>query len=148
MTRPSELFAFSATVLLVFSFLSRLLPSQAGISIRLRNVGYVFPPSTAFLVMGSFLCFFAAIYSLWPLHMNNKAATWHYWVTITAIVAFWACFYLFALEASRESTLTERQTAALFGQFASMGVILFAQAIFVVNLTLAVVRLRHPGSSY
>jgi hypothetical protein len=147
-TRPSELFAISAAVLLGLSFLSRLSPGQAGISIAVRNVGYVFPPSTVFLAMASFLCFFAAISSRWPLSLNNRAAVWHYWITAAAIAAFWFCFYFFAFHATRESDLTVRQTAALLGQFISMMVILLAQTIFVANLAFAVVRFQNFNASH
>ena len=143
--RPSELFAISAAVLVVFSFLSRLLPTQSGVSINLRSVVYGFSPSTVCLGMASLLCFFAAIYSIWPLPMNYRVGLWHYWITALAIVAFWTSFYLFAFHALPSSSLTVYQTIALFGQFVSIIVIVLAQAIFVVNLTLAIVRLRHPA---
>ncbi len=147
MTPPSELFAVSAAVLLVCSFLCRLLQIQTGVSIVVHKVGYVFPPSTIFLVMASFLCFFAATYSLWPVPLGNKAAAWHYWITATAIAAFWFCFYFFAFKAPQESSLSSYQTGALFGLFASAIGILLAQAIFVVNLIFAVVRLRRLSVS-
>jgi hypothetical protein len=147
MPRPSELFAITAAVLLASSFLSRFLHIQTDVSIVVHEAGYVFPPSTVFLVMASFLCFFAATYSLWPLPLNNKAAAWHYWITTAAIAAFWLCFYFFAFKAPRESGLGLYQTAALLGQFVSVIVILLAQAIFVVNLILALVRLRRLSAS-
>ncbi len=146
MARPSELFAISATVLLVLSFLSRLSPSHAGVSISLRRIGYVFPPSTVFLVMAMFLCFFSVIYSLWPLPLNVKAAFWHYWCTAVAIAAFWVCFYFFALHVPRDSNSTVSQTLVLFGQSVSMMMILLAQTIFVVNLFLAVGQFRHSST--
>jgi hypothetical protein len=99
-------------VLLGLSFLSRLSLGQAGISIAVRTVGYGFPPSTVFHAMAWFLSFFAAIYSRWPLSLNNRAAVWHYWITAAAIAAFWFCFHFFAFHAPRESDLTVRQTAA------------------------------------
>jgi hypothetical protein len=143
--RPSELFAISAAVLLVFSFVSRLLPTQSGVSIHLGSMVYGFPPSTVCLAMASLLCFFAAIYAIWPLPMNYSVGLWHYWITVLAIVAFWTSFYLFTFHALRSSNLSMYQTIALFGQFVSIIVIVLVQAIFVVNLTLAIVRLRHPA---
>ncbi len=143
--RPSELFAISAAVLLLFSFLSRLLATQSGVSITLGNVAYSFPPSAVCLWMASLLGFFAAVYSFWPLPMSHRVGLWHYWVTALAIVAFWTSFYLFAFHALPSSNLTMYQTILLFGQFVSMIFIVLAQVIFVVNLTLAIVRFRHPA---
>lgn len=144
-SRPSDLFAISAAALLIFSFLSRLLASPTGVSITLWNVGYVFSPSTVSLVMASLLCFFAAIYAIWPLPMNPTAGLWHYWITVLAIAAFWISFYLFTFHSLPSSNLTLYQTVALFGQFLSTMVIVLAQAIFVVNLMSAMVRLRRPA---
>jgi hypothetical protein len=96
--------------------------------------------------MATFLCFFSVIYSLWPLPMNVKAAFWHYWCTVIAIAAFWACFYFFALHVPRDSNVTLPQTTTLFGQFVSMIIILLAQAIFVVSLILAAAQLRHSST--
>jgi hypothetical protein len=146
-TSPSDLFAISAAVLLVLSFLSRLPGSRAGVSTTLHSVGYVFSPSTVFLVMASFLCFFAAVYSVWPLPMNQKAGIWHYWTTAVAIAAFWVCFFLFAFRVSPDSILTPYGKAALLGQFGSMIVILLAQTIFVVNLIFAVGHFWHFSAS-
>jgi hypothetical protein len=144
-SRPSELFAISAAVLLVFSFLSRLLPTQSQVSIRLQSVVYGFPPSTVCLAMASLLLFFAAIYATWPLPMDYRIGLWHYWITALAIAAFWGSFYLCAFHAPTRSSLTSFQTVALFGQFVSIMVIALAQGIFVANLTLAIIRLRHPA---
>src|SRR6267154_5247591 len=121
-SRPSELFAISAALLLGFSFLSRLASSRAGISIALHSVGYVFPPSTVFLVMASFFCFFATIYATWPPHMNPKAGAWHYWIAAVGITAFWVCFYLCAFNFVPVSNLGPYSTAAFFGQFISVAV--------------------------
>ncbi len=140
--RPSELFAISAAALLAFSFLSRFLPTQNFVGIHLRSVVYAFSPSTVCLAMASLLCFFAAIYSIWPLPMNYRVGLWHYWITALAIVAFWASFYLFIFHPLPSSNLAP---IALFGQLVSTIVIVLAQAIFVVNLTYAIVRLRHPA---
>jgi hypothetical protein len=144
-TRPSELFAISATVLLLFSFLSRLLATQSSLSITVGSVAYAFPPSTVSLIMASLLCFFAAIYSIWPLPLNPTAAVWHYWITAFAMAAFWACFYFFAFHVLRDSKITPVQTIALFGQFVSLIVVAFAQTIFVGNLVFTVVQLRLSG---
>jgi hypothetical protein len=92
--------------------------------------------------MASFLCFFAAIYSIWPLPMNYSAALWHYWITVLAVATFWASFYLFAFHAFPNSKVTPYREVALFGQFVSIIVIALAQTIFVGNLIFAAVRLR------
>jgi hypothetical protein len=143
--RPSDLFAISAAALLLFSFLSRILASPTGVSVTLGNVGYVFSPSTVSLVMASLLCFFAAVYAIWPLPMNPTAGLWHYWITVLAIAAFWISFYLFAFHALPRSNLTLCQPVALFGQFVSIIVIVLAQGIFFVNLMSAIVRLKRPA---
>jgi hypothetical protein len=140
-TRPSELFAVSAAVLLMLSFLSRFPAKQALFSVTVRNTGYGFPPSAVFLVMASVLCFAAAVYAIWPLQMNMKAGIWHYWVTVVGIATFWMCFYSFPLNESGSNT--SYRLAMLLGQLMSLGVILLAQAIFVANLLFAVVRLRN-----
>jgi hypothetical protein len=140
--RPSDLFAVSAALLLVFSFLSRLFASQASVSIHLHKVAYAFSPSTLYIVMASFLCFFAAVYSIWPLSMNVKAATWHYWTTVAGIAVFWGCFYLFVVYFSPGSRPSTLLTAVLLAQAGAVTLVLLAQMIFVVNLTVAVIRLR------
>jgi hypothetical protein len=143
-TRPSELFAASAALLLVFSFLQRLSASLAGVSIHLHKVVYVFSPGTLCIVMASFLCFFAAVYSIWPLLINAKAATWHYWTTAAGIAIFWVCFYLFAVYFSPGSRPSTFVTSVLLAQAVSVIFVLLAQMIFVVNLSLVIVRLIHP----
>ena len=145
MTRTSELFAISTAALLILSFLSRFSANQGGISIQLRNVAYVLPPSTVCLIMASLLCFSAAVYSLWPLPMNLKAGTWHFWSTAVAIAAFSACYYLFALRLEPVAGFESYKKAALLGLFSSLILGALAQIVFVVNLMLAVVRLPHPG---
>ena len=146
-TRPSELFAISAVVLLVLSFLSRLQARQTLLSINVGNTGYGFPPSTVFLAMASLLCLSATIYAIWPLRMNLKAGVWHYWMTAIPIAVYWICFYLFAFRSASAPKLSSHQTAAVFGQFVSLGMILPAQAILVANLILAVLRLRNASPS-
>jgi preprotein translocase subunit SecG len=140
-TRPSELFAISAAALIVFSLLSRRLADQGGVSIAMGDVGYVFSASAVSLVMASFLCFFAVIYSIWPLLMSQRAGIWHYWITTASIIAFWICFYLFILRGSSDSSLTAYRKAYLFGQFGSMLVMALAQTIFVFNFVIAIIRL-------
>lgn len=142
-TRPSELFAVSAAVLVVLSFLSRFPAKQALLSVTVRNIDYEFPPSAVFLVMSSLLCLSAAIYAIWPLRMNMTAGLWHYWVTAAAIAVFWACFYSFPMQESRPNT--SKRLGLLLGQFVSLGVILLAQTIFVSNLIFAVIRLRNSS---
>jgi len=141
-TRPSELFAISATILLVLSFLSRLSTTQTGVGVHLRSTVHVFPPSTVFLMMASLLCFSAAIYAIVPLQMNVKAGVWHYWMTAIPIVIFWACFYLFVFRQA-DGANTSYRLAVLLGQFISLAVILIAQTIFAANLMVAVIRLRN-----
>lgn len=141
-TRPSELFAISAAALLVLSFLSRLPTTQTSVGIHVGNVAYMFPPSAVFLVMATLLCFWAAAYAIWPLHMNLKAGIWHYWMTAVPIAVFWACFYLFGFRLTSTKN-TPYRLAVLLGQFMSLGVILLAQTMFIANLIFAVVRLRN-----
>jgi hypothetical protein len=71
--------------------------------------------------------------------MKAKAATWHYWRMPGGIAVFWVCFYLFAVYFSRGSKPTTVLTEVLLARAV---LVLLAQMIFVVNLTLATVGLR------
>jgi hypothetical protein len=85
---------------------------------------------------------FAAVYSLEPLSMKAKAATWHYWRMPGGIAVSWVCFYLFAVCFFRGSKPTTVLTGVLLAQAVSVP---FAQVIFVVDLTLATVWLRRSA---
>src|SRR5690349_7514306 len=138
MTRPAELFAIAAATLLFFRWVGPIFGGPAELSIQFRGAYYVFPPSFAALVMATFLCAFATVYSLRVLPFNLKASLWHFWLTVVAIAVFWICFSLMGVLNSRTSAVGYLAG----GWFAALLVALLAQLIFAVNLMYAVGHIR------
>jgi hypothetical protein len=89
----SKLFALSAIASLVLALLGKLIAPDALISVHWRGTGYVYPAGWLSLAIAAVLCFFAAIYSLRLLPLQQKVGMWHFWLTILAIAAFWPSFY-------------------------------------------------------
>jgi hypothetical protein len=137
MMRPAELFAIAATALLIFRFVGPVFTSPVFLDIHFRGTAYAFSPESVYLVMASFLCFYAFAYSLWILPLNRGAGLWHFWLTISAIAVFWVCFYLppWLLEGKSHSGFGY---GAVVGWFVSLLVLLLAQIIFVLNFALAI----------
>jgi hypothetical protein len=144
MSRPSEICAISAAVLLILSFVSRLSARPTLFSIVVRQTSYGFAPNTIFLAMAAVLAVSAAMYAFWPLQMNVKAGAWHSWVTVGGIAVFWICFYLFPVDRSLPEA-NSYMLVLLLGQLTSLGAVLLAQIVFVGNLVVAVVQLRGIG---
>jgi len=139
MTRPAELFAIAALVLLVLRELGRtFLTVPSGFAISIRGTGYVFPPESVAIVVATFLCFFAAIYSLSLLPFNVKAGLWHFWITSVGLAFFWICFYLVPVVGSGTSGFGK---AAVWGWFVSALIVLLVQVLFVVNLVYSLAHL-------
>lgn len=135
MKRPAEFFSVLAIAILVLGQVLRFIAPNFYVAMQWHGRGYAFPPFAASVVITTFLCFVASIYSLWMLPMNQKAEMWHFWLTAAAIGVFWASFSgILAAGASHASA-----TAALviWGQLAAVAVFLIAQLIFVANLVLA-----------
>jgi len=147
MSRPSEICAISAALLLVLSFVSRLSGRPAYFSVVVRQNSYAFAPKEIFLAMAAILSVSAAMYAFWPLQINVKAGSWHSWVTVGGMAVFWMCFYLFPLFPIDRNPpkANSYALALLLGQLTSLAVVLLAQTVFIGNLFVAVVRFRSFG---
>ena len=146
MTRAAELFAAAAIVLLTFSLLSRFVSPGTLVSLRLLGSVFAFPPGSVCLVMAALLCLFAAFYSFWIFRMNQTAAMWHFWLTVTGITLFWILFYVSSHSRAQEvagGVPPSRSTMAIFlGAFGSIAVAMVAQAIFIVNFAASMIASR------
>lgn len=146
MARSTALFAIGAICLLLSAFIARRFgPALAAFHVAHR--GYGFPPSSVFVFMAALLCGFAAVYSLYLLPMNQKAAVWHFWLTAGGILLFWVGFYSFsALVARGGSWQAGRAVVAIGASWVcSFALIVVAQGIFVANVIAAIMKLRHRG---
>ena len=145
MTRSAMLFAVAAIALLIFALLSRYMAPAGFVTFTFHRESFAFSPDSVCVFMAAFLCVFAAIYSFWILPMNQKAATWHFWLTAGGILIFWIGFYSLAALATR-GRLVEFRGAALataVGLLTSSSMILIAQGIFLANLISGIAKLRH-----
>jgi len=139
------LFAVSTVVLLLFAFLSRLIgPSGVFVDFHFLRRGYGFSPDSVCVFMASFLCVFAAIYSVFVFPLNQKAALWHFWLTAIGILLFWVVFYSFSAlppGGLRENSAPLWMIA--IGGLTSLALVIVAQGVFVTNLVSGIVRLCH-----
>ena len=142
MSRPTELFAIAAIVLLALGLLSKfLLPPQALGLTLIPRMGYIFPVGSVFVFLAALLCVAAAVYAFWLVPMNQKAALWHFWLTAAGIVLFWSGFFLF-LKYHPSGDLHGGALAVAIGWLASFPLILIAQGIFLVNLISGLMKVR------
>jgi hypothetical protein len=137
----SRAFAFEAVVLLVFAlwFRRRLLPG--GVDLYVHGTFFVLSSTSVCFLLATFLCLFAAAYSVFPI--NTRATVWHFWLTTIALAVFWVSFCFWAY-ISREGTVVSRGSSlelAIASIFVvSILVLLISPALFVVNVTLALAR--------
>jgi len=94
------------------------------------------------MVIAALLCLVAVIYSVWVFPLNQKAASWHFWVTTLAIAVFWLSFYSFARVVTDPSVssanLSGLRLVIAVCWILSIPIALIAQAIFVVNFGLSI----------
>ncbi len=143
MTRIPEMFAIGAIVLLVFALFSRFIGPPVSISVQWRGTGYLFPPASVGIAFATFLCLFAAVYSIWMVPMSEKWAMWHFWLTSVGIGMFWLSFYRLVpvlSDPARATKLSGLTAAAAWGQIISIAVLLMAQAIFILNFIQAIAK--------
>ena len=136
MTRPAKWFAVAALVVLLFSFVSRLLSSQRSLDLAIHDTYFVILPTRVSLLMAGVLTLFAGVYHFLPL--KRQAAACHFWVTTTGIAGFWMSFYLWgylASEPARRSSSWETGTAVAFVVFTLT--VLISPAVLLVNIALA-----------
>jgi hypothetical protein len=94
---------------------------------------------TACVLVGSFLCIFAAAYSLWMVPLNRSAGVWHFWLTITAIATYWAGIFLLFVkrEDLPHGDFHGASLALAIGWLGSLPLLVVAQGIFFFNLIFA-----------
>jgi hypothetical protein len=128
MIRAAELFAVATVIVILAGFLASSAP---GVSVHFRNTAYVFPARYACFIIAGMLAFFAAVYSLWMLRINDSAALSHFWLTAISIIGFWA----FLMFLGKQRTIPAVAAIAVSGT-----AFLTAQLIFAVALGHAVYR--------
>jgi hypothetical protein len=140
MGRPRELFAISASLLLVFALSATyIIPTISGIMTHVGRTLYLFSPSSVCIALATMLCFFATIYSLGMLPFNPTLSLWHFWLTGIGIAVFLCAFYL-----STANLAGSR--AALWAVLVSPAVVLLGQVLFVWNFIQAILKMHQPQS--
>ena len=138
-TSAARAFAIAAAVLLLFVLLFKSKVISTSIDISVHDTYFVFSATSVCLLMATFLSLFAAVYAIVPT--NPRVTSWHLWVTMGGIIAFWISFSLWARMLmqphSTGATGTTLAIAAGLAFVLSVLVLLISPAIFVVNIVLA-----------
>jgi uncharacterized membrane protein len=144
--RPAKRFALTAIALLLVAALSRVPAFRGGVDLSVHDTYFVLSPDRLFFVMAVFCGLFAAAYAAFP--MNPRAASWHLWVTVIGIAGFCVSYYIWAhLIAERigsQSISARLETTTAVAFVLSFVILLFSPAIFAVNFTFAMGKLRRP----
>ena len=144
MQRPALRFAITGVALAVLAVPSRILSARSGLDLQVHDFYFVLSPDRVFFVMATFSGMFAAAYAAFP--MNLRAASWHFWVTISGITGFWVSFwwwsYFLVRRTSAGSISTRAETAVAAAFVFSFLLLLFSPAIFAVNFTFARGKMR------
>jgi len=138
MSRPAELFAVGAIMLLAAGLISRLAqsPTQFSITIPARGNAYGFSIEAVCLFLAALFAVFAALYSFWLIPMNHVAALWHFWLSAGGAFLFWVGFFAFARTVESGHSMAARGLAAyLFG----LVLLLAGQGVFVANLLVSLI---------
>src|SRR5271169_181507 len=140
MSRPAELFAVGAILLLAAGLISRLAqsPTQFSITIPAHGNAYGFSIEAVCLFLAALSAVFAALYSFWLIPMNHAAAVWHFWLTAAGTVLFWTFFLAFSRVVGSGKTVVAKGvlTAYLLGWMLLLG----GQVVFVTNLVATFLR--------
>lgn len=148
MNRPTILFAGASICLLILAFVTDRIGAEAGsLVFNFRNKGYGFSPASIFVFMAALSCMFAAVYSFWIVPMNQKAATWHFWLTAIGFSLFWIFYYTFSAIAKGDAARRSGPIVAAMAitGLASFLLIMVAQGVFVTNLISGIAQLRQRG---
>jgi len=148
MSRPQELFAAGAIVLLSAGLVSRLLqsPAQFAVTIPIRGSAYSFSVEAVCLFLAALFAIFAALYAFWLIPMNPTAAQWHFWMTAAGTALFWVYFIAFSrvVRATSDAVATRQNTMMVYligGSLVLAFVLLVSgQVLFVTNLAKALIR--------
>jgi hypothetical protein len=94
---------------------------------------------TACVLVGSFLCIFAAAYSLWMVPLNGRAGLWHFWLTIGAIAIYWTGMLSLIMKQENlpRGDLHGMPLALAIVWLGSIPLLIIAQGIFFFNLIFA-----------
>jgi hypothetical protein len=142
--RPAKRFTITAVALALLAIPSRILVFRGGVDLAMHDTYFVLSPDRLFFVMAAFCGLFAAAYAAFP--MNQRAANFHFWVTLTGIAGFWISFYawahLIAERSTGQSIGSRFETTIAVAFVLSFVVLLFSPAIFAVNFTFAMGRMR------
>lgn len=115
-------FLISAIVLAVMSPLARNWPRGA-FDFQLHNTYFVVAPGLVLIAMALLAGLFALLYYFVP--MSPRVSKIHFWLTATALFAFWISFYVF-----------ERLMVRVTSSHAEIPGAVSAMAVFVVSAAL------------
>jgi hypothetical protein len=90
MPRIQTLFATAAVMALLLGLLTSRFNLRSGLTISLRQTGYVVPNSLLFYGLALFFCFFALLYSVWMVDWSAQAARWHFALSVLLVAVFFA----------------------------------------------------------
>jgi heme/copper-type cytochrome/quinol oxidase subunit 1 len=146
MFRPQDLFAVGALILLVLGLLAPSLLPNLNVAVQWHGAGYLFPLRSACVVVATFFCIFSAAYSLWVIHVSERLAMWHFWLTTVGVLVFFLSFWCLARTVPTRSLNSSHlnSVVAVWGQITSIPILLTAQALFLLNFIVALAKF-HDG---
>ncbi len=144
MQRPALWFSITGVGLALLALPSKILAPGSGIDLGMGDTYFVLSPDKVFFVMAAFSGLFAAAYAAFP--MNLRAAGWHFWVMVSGVLGFWISFcawgYVFGQRSTGQSVAPHLKLATMLALNLSFLVMLFSPAIFAVNFTFAMGKMR------
>lgn len=139
MTRPAELFAIEAIIVVIVGLLFRA-PVMMAVHLRGQRGGFTVPTDTVALVIAACFCFFAAAYSFSMLSMSMKAAYWHFWLTTVFVGLWWAAWVGIGSRFPANGVVSPWQAVILYTWSLSVLCLISTQLIFAVSFLKAIFR--------
>ena len=93
MSRIQTLFAAAAIAALLLGLLATRFDQRWGLTITLRQTGYIVPNSMLCYGVALFFCLFAVLYSVWTVSWSVRAASWHLALSLFLVGVFGAAAF-------------------------------------------------------
>jgi hypothetical protein len=136
-SRPSTFFAMATILLLVFGMLASRFIQTLGLSVTWHRTGYIFPAETFCNGVALVFCCFTFLYSVWVIPWNNKAAMWHFGLSLSTLAIFAAGYmaiqYSLRPAAFGSDHLPLHQHLTIAGFIVGQVLFVFVQAWFVLD---------------